>query len=98
MRDRAVEHFLGLAAARGRLLHGSTVYLDAGARTAIGWLGGIRFLLGLGVRNVLALEDPADEQSSTPVAPSGSMAGRVRQRSASGIKSGAARSKEAGQG
>ena len=35
LKDRVIAQFLSLAAARGRLLHGSTVYLDAGAREAV---------------------------------------------------------------
>ena len=59
-----VDKFLALAAARGRLLHGSTVYLDGDAAEAVAWLGGARFLLGLGVRNVLALDDAAASNDS----------------------------------
>ena len=51
--------FLKFAASSDRLLYGSTIYADANASVALEWLGGLRFMLGFGVRTVLSLEDAA---------------------------------------
>ena len=52
--------FLKFAASSDQLLYGSTVYADDSASVALEWLGGLRFLLSLGVRNVLSFEDAAN--------------------------------------
>lgn len=51
--------FLKFAASSDPLLYGSTIFADHNASVALEWIGGLRFLLSLGVRNVLSLEDSA---------------------------------------
>ena len=88
-RARLLEKFMVLASSRQRLLNGSTVYLDAGATEAVAWLGGVRFLLGLGVRNIKSLPDASvtelySQGSTTTLheakSSTSTMAARVRQR------------------